>query len=579
MRNPPRISASQRSLTAALVLGCALGAAAACGPARIGEPGDGNSGAFGGSSGSAGAAGSGAGTSLIQDRSLCKPGTLDVGPSPIRRISRVEYNNMVRDLLSDHSRPADKFVAEDKVLAFNSSSVTPVSELSSEQYFTSAEGIAERIDVQALSGCTAPLDDACAQSYLERFAKRAFRGVLVPEDRDRMLGLYASTKAEFDAETALRMAVRSVLVSPRFLYVIEVGEPDPGPVVRLTQHEVASRLALYLWRSVPDEELLAVADSAALSTREEVGEQARRMLADPRAQSTLEDFALQWMALENVAGLTKSSQKYPDFDAALASDLRTETLTFFREFVYAKATLPMLFTAKFSYLNSTLASFYGVQGGGGDSFAPADLDPAQRSGILTHAAVLAAQAHPTKAAPVLRGKLVRERVFCQTLPAPPNNVNMNVPDPEPGRMTTSDVYREHALNPDCSYCHKKMDPIGFGFSHYDAVGKYVNEDNGVAVDASGEVLEAAKELDGPFVGAVELSERIAGSDHVKACFSIQNFRYALGRAEVVADACSLQAAYDAFATNDFTLIELMVALTSSDSFRHRRKAEPGGACQ
>jgi hypothetical protein len=486
---------------------------------------------------------------------------------------------MVRDLFGDTSRPADQFAGEDKILAFNSNSLTPVSELASEQYFGAAEKLTDNLNL-ATTGCSVPPDDACAEAYLERLAKRAFRGAFGPEERDRLFGLYRSSKTDFaDAETALRVALRSVLVSPRFLYVIEQGEPGPGPVVPLTQHETAARLALYLWRSVPDESLLAAADSGQLRSADQVSSQARRLLADARAQAALEDFALQWLDLERLPSVFKDTTKYPQFAPEVIGDFRTETLTFFREFVAANATLPRLFTAPFSFLNARLRGIYGAAGPGSDRFEPADLDPAQRSGILTHGSLLAMQAHPTKPAPILRGKMVRERVFCQTIEMPPPDVNMNVPEAPPGK-TTSDSFRSHVTEEVCARCHRKMDPIGFGFGNYNGLGQFVTTENGAPIDARGEVIDAYQDLNGPFQGAVELSQRIAKSEHVKQCFAIQNFRYSLGRIEATPqDACSLQRAYDAFAAKDFTMTELMVAIASSDSFRHRRVTPAGGSCR
>jgi hypothetical protein len=560
-----------------------LGAGLVAGCARMGEPDGGPSGGAGGSSGSSGSGGAAGvaapGTTVISDRSLCKPGELNVGSAPLRRISRLEYNNMVRDLFGDTSRPADQFAGEDKVLAFNSNSLTPVSELASEQYFGAAEKLADGLNLGAATGCSVPPEDTCAEAYLERIGKRAFRGAFGADERDRLLGLYRSSKTDFgDAETALRVAVRSMLVSPRFLYVIEQGEPGPGPVVPLTQSETAARLALYFWRSVPDEPLLAAADSGQLRTADQVSAQARRLLADPKAQAVLEDFALQWLDLERLPSVFKDTNKYPQFSPEVISDYRTETLTFFREFVAANATLPKLFTAPFSFVNARLRGIYGVAGGGSDRFEPVDLDPSQRSGILTQGSVLAMQAHPTKPAPILRGKMVRERVFCQTIDMPPPDVNMNVPEAPPGK-TTSDTFRSHVTEETCARCHRLMDPIGFGFSNYNGLGQFVTTENGASVDARGEVIKASTDLDGTFQGAVELSKRIAASEHVKQCFAIQNFRYSLGRTEGNADACSLQGAYDAFAAKDFTMTELMVALASSDSFRHRRVAPAGGSCQ
>lgn len=531
------------------------------------------------------------GQSTVTNPELCDASTLQVGPAPVRRLSRLEYNNAVRDLLGDTSRPADTFVAEERVVGFASNTSTPVTEVINEQYLDAALKLAET----ALTGlaprfpCLVQLaqsqdGEACARQVLHDVARQAYRGSLDAEEEERLVTLYRTTAAELDTAAGVQAGLAAVLTSPRFLYVVELGTAGVADaVVALTGQEVAARLAFFLWRSLPDEELLAAAEAGTLGTADEVEAQARRMFEDARADAALSDFVAQWMSIEKVPTLNKSAEMYPAFTEEVKRDLLAETLAFYRETVRGDAgDVATLLTATHSYLNPNLAQFYGVGSMSPDpgTFLKTELNATaaapQRAGILTHGSVLAAHAHPTRPSPVHRGQLVREKMLCQPLPPPPPNVNNVLP--EGNGESTRDVANQHATDPACVGCHKLMDPIGFGFGNYDGTGKYLDTENGVPIDAQGEVVNTTPELDGPFTGAVELVTRMAASGVVEPCFALQSARYALGRAETNSDACSLQGAYADFAASGFKVRELLIALTRSDSFRFRRRVDAGQQC-
>jgi hypothetical protein len=530
-----------------------------------------------------------AGPQAVSNPELCDPSTLQVGPAPLRRLSRIEYNNAVRDLLGDTTKPGAGFIAEEKVLGFSSNSVTAVTEVINEQYLDTALQIAERArpTLTTRFPCLAQGGEVCARQVLHDLARQAYRGALDTVEEDRLVELYRTTATALDDAAGLQAGIAAVLTSPRFLFVLELGAPGAtDAVVALSQHEVAARLAFFLWRSLPDETVLGAADRGELATAEQVEAQARRMFDDPRANDALDDFVTQWAQIENMAALNKSSMVYPEFSEALKQSLLQETLTFYRETVRgAPGDVSTLLTSSQSYVNRQLAQqYYNVGSNAPDetSFVLTELNPdpnnPHRAGLLTQGSVLAMHAHPTRASPVHRGKLVREQLLCQPLPPPPPNVNNTLPESDRGEATR-DVFSQHATDPSCSGCHRLMDPIGFGFGHYDGMGKYLDNENGLTIDAKGEVVAAGATLDGPFEGAVELAQRLASSGVVEPCFAVQVARYALGRAETLSDACSLQDAYASFESSGFQIRELMAAIARSDSFRLRRRVDAGMQCQ
>lgn len=536
-----------------------------------------------------GAGGPGAiGPSVLTDPAACQPGTLQVGPAPVRRLSRIEYNNAVRDLLGDSTRPADRFVAEEKVLGFSSNTLTPVTELINEQYLDAAFSVAESAlpNLTARFPCIAAGGEVCARQVLHDVARQAYRGALDATGEERLVALYRDTAAELDDAAGLQAGLAAVLTSPRFLYVVELGDPAAtDAVVPLAQHEIAARLGFFLWRSLPDETLLAAVEGGQLASAEQAQAQARRMLADPRAAAALDDFAAQWLQIENIASVNKSADVYPQFNEQLKTDLENETLTFFRQTALAATgDVATLLTSQQSYVNRPLAqNYYGVASTAQDdtSFVltnvNSDVNNPQRAGLLTQGSVLLTHAHPTRASVVHRGKLVREQFLCQSLPPPPPNVNNTLPD-DTGGASTRDLFAQHASDPSCAGCHKLMDPIGNGFGHYDGMGKYLADENGQPIDTHGEVIAAGATLDGPFDGALELSQRLAQSGLVEPCFALQTARYALGRGETQSDACWLQSSYDAFAQSGFRISELIVAIAGSEAFRFRNRVDPAAQC-
>lgn len=551
----------------------------------------------------------------------CNGGGPSVAWSPLRRISRVEYDNMVRDLLQDTTQPATQFVPESPMangVNFETNTYAGVSTLIAQQYITAAEALAQNAVsnaavLNAILACQTQ-DDACAQQFISTFANRAFRGQLDATESSALFGVYSAVKAQFDFPTGIQAIVTAVLESPRFLYVLEFGSPAGGTgslpsvgasaqgsadVAPLTSYEVAGRLALFLWRSVPDATLMQAAAAGQLATTAQVQAQAVRMIADPKARDAIADFTTQWVELQSTATQGKDTQFAGwNANAKLGEEMKDETLTNVAQLVLsANGSFSTLLTSPASYVDADLAAFYGASLGAGATVTVADPALAgaqaqfvsttlpQRAGILTNGSILATQAHTTLPSSVLRGKLVREDILCDAIPPPPPNV-----PPAPTSVgdagTTRAVFEAHEKIVPCVNCHRYMDPIGFGFGHFDATGAYQATDaNGLQgtfppIDATGQVNPpSGAELSVSFDGAVDLVTKLAGSTQARECFALQEMRYALGRVESPDDACSARAVYGAFSGAGLNVQKLLVAIAGSDAFRYRATPPAGSACQ
>jgi hypothetical protein len=526
------------------------------------------------------------GVDLITNTAACQAATPGIGRTPLRRISRIEYNNMVRDLLGDSSNPADGFVSEEKVVGFNSNSYTAVNAVIMRQYWDAAEKLATSAagNYQNLLGCGSDVSDSCVRTFIGKFAKRAFRGVYDDATAQALFSVYQDTKTEFDVESGVQALLTDILTSPRFLFVFEFGQGNPsGALQPLSSWELATRLSLFLWRSVPDDALAQAADQNQLSTPEQIETQATRMLGDQKARAALDDFVDQWLDIENMDTVTKDTVFSSVWSPQVAKDLHTETLTTYSSTVNAGGSFVELMTSNTSYINAGLAAFYGVASPGA-GFSASSAVPA-RQGILTHGSFLAQHAHTVLPSPILRGKTVRANVMCRPIPPPSTVPKLMIPPapnaPEPGK-TTRDLYQNHVSQPQCVGCHEAMDLIGFSFGKFDATGRlFANgKENDVSIDASGDFRSSNSDLDGkPFSDQAQMIDALAASSQVRGCFALEQFRFALGRVEADADACSLQQIYSEFSGANFNLKKLMVAVVKSAAFRNRTVVTAGSECR
>jgi Protein of unknown function (DUF1592)/Protein of unknown function (DUF1588)/Protein of unknown function (DUF1595)/Protein of unknown function (DUF1585)/Protein of unknown function (DUF1587) len=497
------------------------------------------------------------------------------GPRPLSRLTRREYDNTVRDLLGDDSRPASAF-ADDHDRAFSFRRAGLVATQDADLLSTAAAVLAERAMASPASvlPCTAASGEAaCASKFIAELGLKAYRRPLSEPETQRLTALYENARGvqQMSFEAAIQLLLEAILQSPAFLYhwespyasrVVEQG------VVKLAGYDVASRLSYFIWGSMPDQALFEAAAGGKLSTDAEIGEQARRMLADPKARDATAAFFREWLELDQIAALPKSDREYPQYTDELKQAMLGETSAFVQSVIFeGGGKLETLLSADFSFSNQSLSAVYGGSAVGSE-LTRSPLDTGQRRGLLTQPAFLTLSGAPDGSHPVKRGKAVYVKLMCGVLPPPPANVPPAQPASAGG--TTRQRFAAHDQNACATGCHALMDPLGFAFEHYDGIGRYRTTDNGQPVDASGKIP-----IDGvehAFADATQLTQLLATSDTVRQCFSKQWFRFAMSRLETEADAASLSSIAAAFAKNQFDVRDLAPAIASSRSFRYRSLA-------
>ena len=517
---------------------------------------------------------------------------LCVVDTPIRRLTRFEYNNTVRDLLGDTTNPADILPPEEEVAGFNNQAgALTTSDLLIEQYMKVAEDVSARAVsnmAALLPSCDPGADgtDTCAIQFIEDFGRRAFRRPLTQTELDRFKGVFDWALADENLgrfEDGVQVVIEAALQSPSFLYRPELGAETPieGDIVPFTSWEMATKLSYMLWNTMPDAELFAAAEADQLTTQEQIAAQATRMLDDDKAKDLIRNFHAQWLQLTHIDSVTKDTSVYPAFNGTLRGLWKEEIQRFVEHVILEEdGSLGALFTADYSFMNEDLATFYGddvLDTVTGSEFRRVQLDPSRRSGFLSAAGVMATHANLNQSSPVFRGKFVREQLMCDTLPLPPNDLVIEPPQLDPEK-TTKEQFEEIGSNPACAGCHSLMNPIGFIFEHYDGVGQWRDQQNGKPIDATGEVV-ATNDIDGTYDGAVELAAALANSTQVQECVASQWFRFAYNRTVTEEDACSMEQLNDVFRSSGFDVKALLVALTQTNAFLYRRAVEPeaGGA--
>lgn len=494
------------------------------------------------------------------------------GESPFRRLTKTQYARTVEELVGVVP-DVSGFPADDVTHGFEVGVST--SALLIEAYASSAEGVAQQADVNTLVACDpADGEEACAKQFIERFARRALRRATREEEHAALFAVYEAGRSGGTFEQGVRLVVEALLQSPSFAYHIETSDGVDGDGLRpLTPYALASRLSYLLWGSLPDDALLDAAAAGKLASAEGLESEARRMLsARPEAaRRGFRDFYRQWLSLDALDTMERDETQYPEFSRALAKQLGESLSRQIDDVVWEEAgSLADLLLTDSAFVNAGVAPLFGLTAADA-SFEKQTLDSAQRRGILTHPALLSVLSKPNQSDPVIRGKFVRERLLCQPLPPPPANVVTVPPDPRPG-LTTRQRFAEHSASATCAGCHRLMDPIGFGLENFDALGRYRSSEEGVAIDASGEVV-ASVDLNGSFNGALELAERLAESKSVRDCVATQYFRFALSRTESQADSCSLVSTFDSFEAQAGSLSELILAVVESDAFRYLSPTE------
>jgi len=504
---------------------------------------------------------------------MCVNAGTQPGSSPIRRLTRTEYNNTVHDLLGDTTAPATKFTQEEVGLGFtNNADVQTVSDLLAEQFETAASDLATAAtkDLAKLLSCdpTAVANqDACVRTFLQSFGQKAYRRPLDASEVDRLFAFYGTAKKSYDFASGVRLTLQAMLQSPHFLYRVETGTAGMPGVNHVPAFETASRLSYLLWGTMPDSTLFASAAAGELDTPAGVATQAQRMLKDPRTRQSVGTFFSSWLDLDKLGIVEKDATVFPKLTTDVRKLLRTETELFVTDVVFGGGgNLTSLLTGSYTFMNKDLASYYGVTGPTGTDFVKVTLDSTKRAGLLTQAGIMASYANNNQTSPVARGFFIRDRFLCSPPPPPPPNVNAKPPVPDP-KLTTRERFAIHRTNATCSSCHQLMDPVGLGFEHFDGAGLWPDTENGKPVDATGNFVQT--DVDGDFDGANQLATKLSQSTQVRECLVKQFFRFSYGRAESDADKCTLAALDNAFNSTKGDINQLLVTLTQTDPFLYR----------
>lgn len=369
---------------------------------------------------------------------------------------------------------------------------------------------------------------ACVEKIIGTLARRAYRR---PVSRAEVAGLMQfvdAARAEGQSvEQGIQLAIQAMLVSPHFLFRIE-RDPDPldpEKVHRINDFELASRLSYFLWSSMPDDELLALAEAGKLSTPAVLDAQVKRMLADARSSALAENFAGQWLELRNLDVVKPDPQKFPEWSPELREAMKMETRLFFESLLKENGSLADFLDARYTFLNELLARHYGIEGVKGPDFRRVELTTDQRGGILGHASVLTVTSYPTRTSPVIRGKYVLENLLGEPPPPPPPDVPALDEQSVGNTGSLRQQLEKHRANATCAACHNKMDTLGFGLENYDAIGRWRTEDGKFPVDAGG-TLPNGKSFRNPAELRQLLKEDLP---EFARCVTEKMLTYALGR--------------------------------------------------
>lgn len=421
---------------------------------------------------------------------------------------------------------------------------------------------------------TAETETAAARKIFKRFAAHAYRRPATERELSRLVDFAMAARAEGeDFDHAIQLGITAILVSPHFLFHVEVDkEPDnPRAIHPISPFEMASRLSYFLWSSMPDAELFKVARQGSLRQPEVLAEQTLRMLKDPKARALVDNFASQWLTIRRLETVSPDRERFAAFDDDLRRDMRTETELFFQEIVREDRSVLDFLDADFTYLNERLARHYGISTVSGSEFQRFSLAGKKRGGVLSQASVLTVTSNPTRTSPVKRGKWILEQLLGAAPPSPPAGVEELKEEGE-GALTGTlrQKMEQHRTKASCANCHAAMDPLGFGLENYDAIGAWRDTDDNQPIDASG-TLPDGRGFAGPAELKAVLLER---KDEFLRCLAEKLLTYALGRGLETYDKCALDDLVQAMKQKDHRFSALVLAIVESQPFQFRRGRDP-----
>lgn len=411
-------------------------------------------------------------------------------------------------------------------------------------------------------------EEACAKRTLAALMRRAYRRPVADADVERVMPFYRQARAEGSYDAGVEAALSAILVSREFLFRVE-RDPDgvpPHTAYALNDLELASRLSFFLWSSIPDEELLAVAERGELHRPEELARQARRMLADPRSESLVTNFAAQWLHLRNLESITPDGRLFPDFDDNLRQAFRRETELLFDDVLREDQSVLKLIKTDRMWLNERLARHYGIPYVYGTRFRPVPVGPdGNRGGLLRQGSILTVTSYATRTSPVLRGKWILQNLLGTPPPPQPPNVPALADNTVSASLPMRERLAQHRANAACASCHKLMDPVGFALENFDAVGRWRTTEDGRPVDAVGGAPDGSE-----FVGVGGLEDAMLKRPEVfVGTLTEKLLTFALGRGVEYYDGPAVRQIVSAAQAHDFRFSALIEAVVTSTPFRMR----------
>jgi len=432
-------------------------------------------------------------------------------------------------------------------------------------------GISDTPSRQRLLVCrpkTAAEETPCARQILSTLARRAYRRAVNDTDVDSLLSFYQQEKTRTgNFEAGIEMALRRVLADPEFIFRFE---PTPAGVAaktpyRVSDTELASRLSFFLWSSIPDDELLKLAVDGTLHQPAVLEKQTRRMLADPKARSLVTNFANQWLYLRDLKSANPDVTVFPDFDDNLRQGFQRETEMLFESVMREDRSVLDLLDADYTFVNERLARHYGIRNVYGPDFRRVPVPSDARRGLLGQGSLLLVTSNANRSSPVIRGKWILENLLGSPPPAPPPDVPPLEDKPTATAKSVRERIEQHRANPTCAGCHKIMDPIGLSLENFDAIGRWRSDDEGVTIDASGQLVDGT-----PIDGAAALRKALlARSDVFVAVMTEKLLMYGAGRETKYSDMPAVRMIMRDAAKTRYRFSDLILGVVKSPAFQMR----------
>jgi hypothetical protein len=420
---------------------------------------------------------------------------------------------------------------------------------------------------KAILICDPNSGQACIDRILSTLAHRAYRRPVSEKDVAPLRNLVATAQREgLSLQQGIATAIQAVLVSPDFLFRIERDPRDAPPIRRVSDIELASRLSYFLWSSMPDDELLGLAEAGKLSDPKTLQAQVKRLLADARSGALVDNFAGQWLELRNLDSVKPDPDKFPEWGPELREAMRTETRMFFDNILRENRPISDFLDARYTFLNEQLAKFYGIDGVTGPDFRRVDLTADQRGGILSQASVLTVSSYPSRTSVVIRGKYVLENILGSPPPPPPANVPALDEDSVGTSVSLRQQMERHRQDEPCASCHSKMDPLGFALENYNAIGKWRTMDGKFPVDSTGTMPDGTT-----FAGPADMRQAMMHRlPQFAQCLTSKMMEYALGRGIGPSDQREIASITHNWETEGYRFQTLIFEIVNSVPFQNRR---------